>query len=208
MLRFSCSSSRSPGRAPSLSLSFAVFFFAILRGGPASVARAERDSCYLTPLRNARARACASHPILLYRAPTREQVRKRSRDRRRETIRAILYAPPIRINLASRHRKYHRKDIGARYYDANEEPREFPYRPPRCRRDSRETPSRQRHSLIPILRWKTIHLNQLSDLSPFFFFVSQIFTRFRINYAHSRFPSHKNNEYQKQSTKLSIQHLR
>lgn len=31
-----------------------------------------------------------------------------------------IYAPPIRINCARRRRKYVPKDIGARYYDANE----------------------------------------------------------------------------------------
>lgn len=31
-----------------------------------------------------------------------------------------IYAPPIRINYATRNRKYRLKDIGARYYDANE----------------------------------------------------------------------------------------
>lgn len=31
-----------------------------------------------------------------------------------------IYAPPIRINCATRHRKYGARDIGARYYDANE----------------------------------------------------------------------------------------
>lgn len=31
-----------------------------------------------------------------------------------------IYAPPIRINYATRNRKYGLKDIGARYYDANE----------------------------------------------------------------------------------------
>lgn len=31
-----------------------------------------------------------------------------------------IYAAPIRINCATRHRKYRLKDIGARYYDANE----------------------------------------------------------------------------------------
>jgi len=31
-----------------------------------------------------------------------------------------IYAPPIRINCAERRRKYVPKDIGARYYDANE----------------------------------------------------------------------------------------
>lgn len=38
------------------------------------------------------------------------------RSRRRRDI----YAPPIRINCARRRRKYVPKDIGARYYDANE----------------------------------------------------------------------------------------
>lgn len=48
------------------------------------------------------------------------------------TLSADIYAAPIRINCATRHRKYRVKDIGARYYDANERfrPLESAWNPP------------------------------------------------------------------------------
>ena len=103
------------------------------------VARAERDSRYLTPLR-----ACARARVRVrpgYAVP----IRGARRD-------AILYAPPIRINLVSRRRKYTGQDIGARYYDANERPSEFSIDP----RQSREI-----HERLPRKNALALHLSLL-----------------------------------------------